>query len=353
MHPRVGIGIALVASLFIILTASAGNGSELEPSPYGLAAGDGGEGYRVGDTGLWLGGYVNVEGGVPQSGPAFFGLADVGWLARYDLTPRVTLFNETDFEDSVTLEEGTGVQRGSQVLLLERLYADWSLTPSITVRTGKFLTPFGLWNVIRRAPLNWTADRPLATQSAFPEHVTGLGLIYETTLHEWTLDATAYGQPYDELVRGASDTSASGMAGGRFVAAHTLGPAFVSTGLSVVGFKNSDTDLWEDSYGCDLDLTLWGNQVMGEFAYTHLRETDASHEWGVYLQDALPLYGNLYGVLRFEHVEPRQGPVANGQLLGLAWRASPHVFVKADYQFSNQGTGDLERGFLAAFVLFF
>ena len=350
-HVRRGvrIGIALVVWGFIILTVRAGNGSEIEPT----ATVAGGEGYRVGNTGLWLGGYLNVDGRVRRPGPASLGLADVGLLARYEVTPRVTLFNETDLEDSITVREGQGLQRGSQVLLLERLYADWSPTPSITIRAGKFLTPFGLWNVIRRAPLTWTVERPLAAQSAFPEHATGLGLIYETTRHAWTLDAAAYGQPYDELVRGASDNSASGMAGGRIVAAHTLGPAYVGVGLSAVGFKNRDTGLWEDAYGGDLDITAWGNQLTGEFAYSHLRESEATREWGFYLQDALPLYGSLYGVLRFEHFEPRQGSVVNGELLGLAWRASPHVFVKANYQFADKPDADLERGFLAALVLFF
>lgn len=350
---RLGIGIAFVVSVFIILTAAPGNGSDLEPVPYPAEAGAGGEGYHLGNTGLWLGGYLNIDGVVPKSGPASLGLADAGLLARYELTPRVTLFNETDLEDSVTLQEGAGLQRGSQVLLLERLYADWSVTPNLTVRTGKFLTPFGLWNVIRRAPLTWTVERPLATQSVFPEHVTGLGLIYETTRQGWTLDASAYGQPSDELVPGSTDTTASGMAGGRIAAAHTLGAAYVGTGISSVAFKNSSTGLWEYTEGCDLDVTLWGNQLMAEFAYDRLRQNSPPHEWGLYLQDALPLYGSLYGVLRFEHFEPRQGPVVNGALLGLAWHASPHIFLKADYQFADQPDSDLERGFFAALVLFF
>lgn len=352
-RPRVGIGFALVVSVFIVLAATAGNGSELEPVPYPAEVGAGGEGYHVGNTGLWLGGYLNIDGSVPESGPTSLALADAGLLARYELTPRVTLFNETDLEDSVTWPEGAGLQRGSQVLLLERLYADWSVTPSITVRTGKFLTPFGLWNVIRRAPLNWTVERPLAAQSVLPEHVTGLGLFYETTQQGWTLDGIAYAQPSDELVPNSDDTSASAIVGGRFAAAHTLGPTYVGTGMSAVAFKNSDTNLWEDTYGCDIEVTLWNNQFMGEFAYDRLRKNDPSHEWGLYLQDALPLYGNVFAVLRFEHFEPRQGPVVNGQLLGLAWRASPHIFLKADYQFADEPDSELVRGFVGGFVLFF
>ena len=121
------------------------------------------------------------------------------------LTPSIAFFNETDLDDTVALVEHSGVERGSRVVLLERLYLDWTATPELTVRVGKFLTPFGIWNLIRRAPLTWTVDRPVATQNAFPDHTTGLSLIYQTTRHGWSVDATAYGQAQDELVRGASD----------------------------------------------------------------------------------------------------------------------------------------------------
>src|SRR6185295_16948607 len=111
-------------------------------------------------------------------------------------------------------------------------YFDWTATPEFTVRFGKFLTPFGIWNPIRRAPLTWTVDRPVATQSAFPDHATGLSLLYQTTRHGWSLDATAYGQAQDELVRGASDISANAVGGGRVVAGHTLGSGYLALGLS-------------------------------------------------------------------------------------------------------------------------
>jgi hypothetical protein len=151
--------------------------------------------------------------------------------------------------------------------------------------------------------------------------------------------------------------SASAVGGGRAVAGHTLGPAYLALGLSGVAYENKDTDLWEDSYGSDFELTIRGNQLTGEFAYTRLREA-RGHEWSFYLQDVVPLYGRLFGVLRFEHVEPRRGPVGNGVLLGLAWRPLPHLLLKADYQFVDH-EGDpsapsaLERGFLGGVTVFF
>jgi hypothetical protein len=320
---------------------------------------DGGSaGYRVGDSGLWLGGYATVNVEVPRSSPASADIGDLGILVRYELTPRLSFFNETDLEDTVSLVEGSGVESGSQVLLLERLYVDWLATGDLTVRVGKFLTPFGIWNVIRRAPLTWTVDRPVATQEAFPDHITGLSLMYQTTRRGWSFDALAYGQPQDELVVGASDISATGAGGGRVVAAHTIGRAYATLGASTIAFENRDTGRWEDSYGADLDLTLPGNHVIGEFAYTRHPEPGTPHEWSLYVQDVVPIYRTLYGVFRFEHIDPADHRSVNGPLIGLAWRALPHVILKADYQFvDHEGTPEqrsaLERGFFAGVTFFY
>lgn len=347
----------LLGGLLIASAASWGVAAEADPR-LALVPDGGGSAYRVASSGLWVGAYATLEASVPESAPASVGLGDLGLLLRYELTPSIALFNEVDLEDMVTLVEHSGVERGSRILLLERLYLDWSATPHLTVRVGKFLTPFGIWNVTRRAPLTWTVDRPVATQSAFPEHTSGLSVIYQTTRHGWTFDATGYGQAQDELVRGAADTSASAIGGGRFVAGHALGRAYLAWGLSGTVFENRDTDRWEDAYGTDVDLTVWGHHLTGEFAYSHLRENGAAREWGLYIQDVVPLFGAFSGVFRFEHTEPRDGPAVNGPLLGIAWRPSAHVIIKADYQFADhegspRARSALERGFGATMTLFF
>ena len=354
MEPRVTTWIASL--LLVAATALVGAAAPLE-EPVATAEGGAG-GYEVPGTDLWLGAFATLEVEVPKSRPALLDLGDMGVLIRYQLTPTLTFFNETDLDDVATLESGKGIERGSRILLLERLYLDWSVTPQLTVRGGKFLTPFGIWNVIRRAPLTWTVDRPVATQEAFPDHTTGLSLIYQTTRHGWSVDATAYGQAQEELVRGASDISADADGGGRVVMGHVVGSGYLAWGLSGIAFKNHDTHRWEDSYGTDFDLTLWRQQLTGEFAYTRLREPDLPRQWSLYVQDVFPLYRELFGVVRFEHVAPSQGQESTGWLVGLAWRGLPHTLVKVNYQFvDHNGDPDapsaLERGFFASVTVFF
>jgi len=345
--------LALLALSVLVLPASRA-GADEEPQPrLRLTRDPGGDGFVVPGRGLWLGADATVKLVLAEVGPHSLELDDVDLLIRYEPTPRLALFTEVALENTFGFQEGAGAISGSGDLSIERLYADWAVTPHLTARVGKFLTPFGLWNVIRRAPLTWTVERPLVTQ-IFPEHATGLSLIYQTTWHGWSFDATGYGPAQDELAFRRSEESGSRLAGGaRVTAAHELGPAYAAVGLSGSGFEDRSTREWANITGADIDVALWGNQLTGEFAYTHLRAPDVSREYGFYLQDAVPIHGSLYGVARIEHFVPRTGESIDNQLLGLFWRPLPHLIIKADYQFTNRPNEDFQRGFVAEFSLFF
>ena len=84
------------------------------------------------------------------------------------------------------------IARGDAVGWFERLYAEALLTPTLSLRLGEFYTPYGLWNVVRRAPLTWTSDRPSITEDVFPQHATGVSLLYQTTWQGWSVDATEF-----------------------------------------------------------------------------------------------------------------------------------------------------------------
>src|SRR5262249_41560604 len=93
---------SFAAALLILLGAASCALAQAGDPAWGLAPDESGGGYRVGQTGLWVGGYASLEGEVPQSGPALLQLGDLGLLARYELTPQLAFFNETDLEDTVS-----------------------------------------------------------------------------------------------------------------------------------------------------------------------------------------------------------------------------------------------------------
>ncbi len=107
------------------------------------------------------------------------------------------------------------------------------------------------------------------------------------------------------------------------------------------------------AYGADAELDVWGHQLTTEFTYDRLHGPDVSREFGSYVQDAIPITRELYGVLRFDYIQPRRGRDAVGGLIGVFWHPIPILIVKLDYQFGSRRTENLDPGFLGAVSLFF
>jgi len=327
----------------------------------GVAAGDepgstfaeNGGGYTLSTLPLWIGGDLTLAGTVPEGGPASFELDDVNLLARFEPLPRLSFFSEVRLENTLEVTTDGDARAHSSDVFVERLYADWIVTPHLTVRVGKFLTPFGIWNQIRRAPLTWTVERPLVTERTFPEHATGIGVMYQATLHGWSIDGTAYGPAQDELPLRSSDEADLTLVGGRVAAAHQLGAAYLSVGVSAAGAERRHATGLQPVAGADAELTVAGNDLLAEFAYARSPENRIDDEWGLYLQDTVPLRESLYAVVRYEHFRSFRDGVIDAGIVGIAWRLHTHFIIKADYQFTTKPSEDVPRGLLASFSLFF
>lgn len=336
-----------------LLTTVAARAAETEApaSPYV----EGGSGYLVPHVPLWIGGDLTLAGTVPEERSSSFELDDINVLARLEPHPRLSFFSETRLENTFKVTERHGAKFRRADVFIERLYADWIATPHLTVRVGKFLTPFGVWNQVRRAPLTWTVERPLVTERTFPEHTTGIAAIYQATLHGWSIDATGYGPAQDELPLRSSDESDLTLLGGRIVAGHEVGAAYLSAGLNAAGAERRHSTGLQPVAGADLNVSVAGHDLLGEFAYARSPENRIDDEWGLYLQDAipLPLRDDLYGIVRYEHFRSfREGTIDAG-LIGIAWRFHTHFIIKANYQFTNKPSEDVPRGLLASVALFF
>lgn len=304
-------------------------------------------------TGLWFAGDVTITGGAPEGDPAFLELDDVSLLARWDATPRLAFFVEARLDETLELVEAEGIERGTADISIERLYADVLLTPRLSLRAGKFFTPFGVWNVVRRAPLTWTIEEPAIAEGTFPTRATGLSLVYQTTWQGWSVDATAYGPAQDELP--LRQTRENGlMAGGRTAIGRALGSAYATLGLNVAGFEDHGTRRWAETYGTDFEVTWRGAQLSSEFVYEHLRGP-ASRQYGFYVQAAVPMpvVNDLYGVLRIEHFRPRHGARGTGELVGVFWRPLPFLILKTNYLFGEKVEDVLEPGFFTSVIFFF
>jgi hypothetical protein len=313
-------------------------------------------------SGLWLAGDLTVDADVLEHQAATAELDDVSLLGRYEFDERLSLFGELRLDDAVEFVDGEGANSGDWNLTIERLYAELLLTPTLTLRAGEVYTPFGLWNVVRRAPLTWTADRPAITEKVFPQHTAGLSLLYQTTWQGWSVDATTYGPAQDALASRRVDEDELNedglMFGGRVAAGHVLGPAFAAVGLNALGFRPQGYDGWTTVTGADLDVTLADHHITGEFTF-RISPAGQLTKQGLYLQDVIPLtpfvpmVRELYGVLRFEQLQPGRGPGGVGGLGGLFWRPVPLLVLRADYFFTNRTLDDFEPGFRSSVSIMF
>lgn len=335
----------------VLLLAASGRAQPTEAPAPTPEVEDFSGGYSIAGTGLWLGGDATLEIRVPKDGAAS-AFVEPELLLRWEPTPTLAFFTETKLDEPVTWTSGRGVERGSRVLAIERLYLDWNPLPELTARGGKFLTPFGLWNQIRRAPLAWTVERPVVTERFFPEHATGLQLLYQTGWRGWSLDATAYGPAQDELSLTGDDDESGSIAGGRVAVGRAFGPAWVALGLNGAGIADGFADPWHAVGGFDLDVTAFGHLLTSELYYGPPRTGRTDNEWGFYLQDAIPLADGLHGVLRFEHYDG-PGDALEAGVFGVAWRPWRHLILKVDYQAGNRDVEDYERGFFASVTLFY
>jgi hypothetical protein len=320
-------------ALALLVTLGAPSSPAAAGSDVGMQRDPGGYGLILPGK-LWVSGDLTLGTQVLEVGPASFEIDDVSLLARWEPTSRLALFGELRLEDLLEVTEGRGAESGDAEVVVERLYAEALVTPRLTLRVGKVFTPFGLWNVIHRAPLTWTVEEPAITEDVFPIHATGLSLLHQSTWRGWSLDATVYGPAQDEI-HFQHPEDEGWLVGGRVAAGRAVGAGFAALGLNAAGFRSYDRVDWTTATGLDLEVGIAGHQITGELTF-RIPSDGSRVIQGLYLQDAIPLEPllpcarELYGVVRFEQFQPERGRAAVGGVVGLFWRPVPNVILKLD-----------------------
>src|SRR5262245_29050342 len=136
-----------------------------------------GQGLRLGDTGLTLGGYGSVRYENLRDHSPQLTVSALSLFVSWDTGMRVRFFSELELEDLPVAREERSFDSRNNAFEVERLYADVYLFDEATLRLGKFLTPVGRWNLIHADPLVWTTSRPLITSQSFAVDTTG-GMLY-------------------------------------------------------------------------------------------------------------------------------------------------------------------------------
>ncbi len=223
-----------------------------------------GQGLRLGDSGLTLGGYASARYEILHDRKPQFTLSALSFFLSWDTGTRVRFFSELKFEDVTVTKGQQAFTRRSNTIELERLYADVYLSEIATLRVGKFLTPIGRWNLIHADPLVWTTSRPLITSQSFAPNTTG-GMLYGSLSPLGKdLDYSIYLEVTDDPDADHNEGPFSEVAGVH-LSTHW---GFAEWGVSYAHFvREAERNREQHLVGADFFWTRERLEVTGEFLY--------------------------------------------------------------------------------------
>jgi hypothetical protein len=254
-----------------------------------------GQGLHVPDTGLTVGGYLTGEY-AEHTSPAITA-SNASLLFWWENDSRLKLFSEVDFENGLN-RQGSFQSSTGQYLSLERLYADYAVFDSLTIRLGKFLTPIGRWNQIHADPLVWTTSRPLVTEVAFPTNATGLMLLGSGDLMGKAYDYALYAASGQDLDPSPNVDPFKRALGARL---NVSVSDALQIGASAASFEQrSERGQDRNLVGLDFLYQSHGYEVMSEALYRLSEHTPSGSDKGFYIQAVAPLMERLFAVYRFE-----------------------------------------------------
>lgn len=311
-----------------------------------------GRGYALGISGIRLGGYASMHleslGQVPWS----LNVSDASLFVTWDNGSKLRFFSELEVEDSFVVGEHQGLTTSEADFRLERLYLDYLVSESLSVRIGKILTPVGQWNLIHADPLVWTSTRPVATDNLFAEHATGVMLQGTVPIGDQSLDYSVYGDYSATLDPARTEPPYFDNALGmrlRYNVSDNL-----KIGFSYVDFALQDSrNIRNHLAGLDIAFNYQQFAVNSEIVYRNNDATDNRNAWQGYIQGVSPIAGHFYAVGRYEFFDQANQPFGQVGVLGLAYRPRPPLILKLEYRLGRHNRDLASDGLFASFSVLF
>jgi hypothetical protein len=304
---------------------------------------------------LTIGGYANASFEKVNGQKNRVTLDDFSLFISASPSDSVRFFSEIELENSLSTEYSSNF---NTALRVERLYVDYLATEEITVRAGKWLTPFGRWNVVHAAPLVWTTTRPFITdEQLFPTHASGAMLSKKFNINEHNLDVAIYVDDSEDLDLRKDPIEFENAFGSRINMELTDD---LQIGFSFLDFKQANVhEARNHLFGVDFLWTQNGYELQMEASYRHNASVQGD-EKGFYIQGVAPLAEQVFAVSRYEYLEgahqvnfTRQQSSTHTALAGLVWRPYVPLAVKAEYRFGSQNQATAPSGFFTSVAFFF
>lgn len=344
------IGLAL-SPLYAQAGDTSKNEADSDPSRYVL-----GNGLKVGNTGITLGGYASLEYSDLKDTKSDLAVSHASLFVSWESSQLpLQFFSEIDsqyqFANDTADKNGRG-DGGVRALALERLYFDYSFDDAFTLRAGKFLTPFGRWNLIHADPLVWTTSRPLITENLFSDNATGLMGYGNVTWLGQSLDYSLFGSPGGDPHKTADQDEFTQALGGHINVPVT---EYTQVGFSYISFsQQNEQNNHYQLFGIDLLWKYRDNEIMAEYAYRLSNQGGAYKAGGGYLQGVHPLWGRLFGIIRLENMHDQgTGNSTHLCIVGLNFRQSRAISYKIEYQRNFSSTDMRPQGVMSSISVLF
>jgi hypothetical protein len=355
MWKRFKLGLAVVCCLGQIPSISFADAQ----SPEQTAHYEWGRGFSVPAADLNFGGYFHgsfkdLHGQAKNSAS----LDDLSLFVSWSPHALVRFFSEIELENWLSTQTGIHLQSAVRV---ERLYVDLFASESLNLRLGKFLTPFGDWNVTHAAPLVWTSTRPLATdKQLFPSHVNGLMVKKRFILNEHDLSLSLYIDDSVNLDVHKDTFEFHHAVGGRL---HYEIYEQLKLGVSYLAFNKQGRAHQARNHLVGTDL-LWKNneyELKMEWNYRYAHDSQGS-ESNFYLQGVAPVPSaeHLFAIGRYEYLQGRHAVESDMipshthlGVAGLAWRPFTPLIIKAEYRLGTGNQQVAPSGFFTSISMLF
>jgi len=344
------LGIFCTVVLDGFLTTPSLNAYELAP-PQPIWEYHLGQGLRLGNSGLTLGGYGSVRYEALRGNSPQLTVSALSLFISWETETRIRFFSELELEDFTLARGERSFGSHNNAFEIERLYADVYLFDEATLRLGKFLTPVGRWNLIHADPLVWTTSRPLVTFQSFAPDTTGV-MFYGSLLPLGEdVDYSVYAEITDDLDPDYREGPFS-EAVGIHLATH-LGPT--ELGFSYANFeRGQEGDEKENLFGLDFFWARQRLELTGEFLYRVGTRSPNGDEWGLFVQGTVPLSARTFAIGRYEFFDPRGlFPGVHLWVAALAFRPLPPLVLRVEYSFARNNVTKVPEGFATSVALLF
>lgn len=335
----------------------------------------------------WAQEIYGIQYGSPETFAEFHGFINIEYLSfqkddpEFDphhfyfnsiakIRENILVFAELEFEHG--LEAATDLR-------LDRVLIDWGIVPGLTLRIGKFYTPFGVEIRHYQAPVRKLVSRPLFPREILFNEWLEVGINAYGTLGPRPLRVT-----YDVAITNGPkgitradlqnrDTNSSKAYIGRVSVIPRLAKdVFLEVGGSFAYAKYDPASLLVvRHFGADATLRVMGLELEAEWMSRNGNDQVGppfvrARGMGYYLQASyrirpdLPLVHYIMPVIRYDRSDfPDRNPTTQDTArrrwtLGVNYSPYNHVRLKAEYQFVAENRSNLENNgvFLAAVVDF-